>query len=243
MNTPGPARPAAAPAPIDAAAVAAVAAQLGLPIGAAQADALAAYAGLLARWNRTYNLTAIRDPAQVLTQHLADCLASVPPLQRWLDARAPGAAPPRVLDVGSGGGLPAVVWAVLLPGLAIDAVDAVGKKAAFVRQCAAVLRLPSLHGHHARVEVLTTRHDLVACRAFATLADFVALTRARLAPGGVWLALKGRRPDDEIAALPPDVEVFHVELLQVPGLDAERCLVWMRPRDPAASSPRAGARK
>jgi 16S rRNA (guanine527-N7)-methyltransferase len=219
---------AAADATVDAAAIAGVAAQLGLAISPAQADALAAYAALLARWNRTYNLTALRDPAQMLTQHLADCLASVPPLQRWLATRAPGAPAPRGLDVGSGGGLPAVVWAVMLPGLAVDAVDAVGKKAAFVRECAASLHLPNLHSHHARVEALAGRYDLVACRAFATLADFVALTRARLAPGGTWLALKGRRPDDEIAALPADVEVFHVEPLQVPGLDAERSLVWMR---------------
>lgn len=219
---------AAEDAAVDAAAIAGVAAQLGLAISPAQADALAAYAALLARWNRTYNLTAIRDPAQVLTQHFADCLASVPALQRWLAARAPGSPPPRVLDVGSGGGLPAVVWAVMLPWLAVDAVDAVGKKAAFVRQCAAALRLPRLHGHHARVEALGARYDLVACRAFATLADFAALTRTCLAPGGAWLALKGRRPDDEIAALPADVEVFHVEPLQVPGLGAERCLVWMR---------------
>jgi 16S rRNA (guanine527-N7)-methyltransferase len=220
----------------DAAAIAGVAAQLGLAISPAQADALAAYAALLARWNRTYNLTAIRDPAQMLTQHLADCLASVPPLQRWLAARAPGSPPPRVLDVGSGGGLPAVVWAVMLPGLAVDAVDAVGKKAAFIRQCAASLHLPNLHGHHARVEALAGQYGLITCRAFATLVDFVALTRARLAPGGVWLALKGRRPDDEIAALPADVDVFHVEPLQVPGLDAERCLVWMRLHAPGSAT-------
>jgi len=225
-----------AEAPIDAAAIAAVASQLGLPIDPAQADALVAYAGLLERWSRTYNLTAVRDPAQVLTQHLADCLASVPPLQRWLAARAPGSAAPRVLDVGSGGGLPAVVWAVMLPGLHIDAVDAVGKKAAFIRQCAAALRLGHLHGRHARVEGLAERYDIVACRAFASLADFVALTRGRLAPGGAWLALKGRRPDDDIAALPPDIDVFHVEPLPVPGLAAERCLVWMRLRDPGATA-------
>jgi 16S rRNA (guanine527-N7)-methyltransferase len=220
----------------DAAAIAGVAAQLGLAISPAQADALAAYAALLARWNRTYNLTAIRDPAQVLTQHLADCLASVPALQRWLAARAPGSPLPRVLDVGSGGGLPAVVWAVMLPGLPVDAADAVGKKAAFVRQCAAALRLQNLHSHHARVETLAGQYGLITCRAFATLADFVALTRARLAPGGTWLALKGRRPDDEIAALPADVEVFHVEPLQVPGLDAERCLVWMRLHAPGLAT-------
>jgi len=225
---------------IAAAAVAAVASQLSLPLSAAQAAAqaaaLAEYASLLLRWNRAYNLTAIRDPAQVLTHHLADCLAAVPPLLRWLGVRGPACAPPRALDVGSGGGLPGVVWAVMLPALQVDCVDAVGKKAAFVRQVAAALRLPNLHAHHGRAETLAGRYDLVACRAFATLADFVALTRGRLADGGVWLALKGRRPDDEIAALPPDVEVFHVEPLKVPGLDAERCLVWLRPRTTGAAT-------
>jgi 16S rRNA (guanine527-N7)-methyltransferase len=90
------------------------------------------------------------------------------------------------------------------------------------------LGLRQLRAEHARVEQLPGRYDLITSRAFATLADFVALTRDRLASGGLWMAMKGKRPDDEIAALPADVEVFHVEPLQVPGLDAERCLIWMR---------------
>lgn len=214
---------------IDAPAVARVATTLGLTPSPAQCERLAAFGLLLLRWNRTYNLTAIREPSQVLTHHLADCLVAVPPLQRWLAVRGDG-APARVLDVGSGGGLPGAVWAVMLPALQVVCVDTVGKKAAFVQQVAAELRLPNLRGVHARVEALDGRFDVVACRAFATLADFAALTRGRLAAGGVWLALKGRRPNDEIAALPPDIDVFHVEPLAVPGLDAERCLVWMRPR-------------
>jgi 16S rRNA (guanine527-N7)-methyltransferase len=219
---------------LDAGAVERVAAALGLAPSAAQGEALAAFGRLLLRWNRTYNLTSIREPGQVLTHHLADCLATVPALQRWLAQRA-GDAPVRVLDVGSGGGLPGAVWAVMLPAVQVVCVDTVGKKAAFVQQAAAELRLPNLRGVHARVEALDARFDVVTCRAFATLADFVALTRERLAAGGVWLALKGRRPDDEIAALPPDVDVFHVEPLVVPGLDAERCLVWMRPRHTGAA--------
>jgi 16S rRNA (guanine527-N7)-methyltransferase len=221
---------AAAEPDVDPAAVAREAAALGLTPSAAQCDALAAFGRLLLRWNRTYNLTAIREPSQVLSHHLADCLAAVPPLQRWLAARRGGANGADVLDVGSGGGLPAVVWAVMLPALRVVGVDAVAKKAAFVQQAAAELRLPNLRGVHARVEALDARFDVVACRAFATLPEFVALTRPRLAADGVWLAMKGRRPDDEIAALPSDVEVFHVEPLAVPGLDAARCLVWMRPR-------------
>jgi 16S rRNA (guanine527-N7)-methyltransferase len=199
---------------------------LGLALDPAQGERLAAFGALLQRWGRTYNLTAIRDREQLLTHHLADCLAAVGPLRRHLVARA---APSSLLDVGSGGGLPGVVFAIACPELAVCCVDAVGKKVAFVRQAAAELGLPNLRGEHARVEAMEGRFDVVASRAFASLADFVALTRARLADGGVWLAMKGQRPDPEIAALPADVEVFHVEPLAVPGLDASRCLVWMRP--------------
>lgn len=226
---------AGAPAPgLDAAAVARVAGALGLTPAAARCESLAAFGRLLLRWNRTYNLTAIREPSQVLSHHLADCLAAVPALQRWCTERG-GDATVDLLDVGSGGGLPGVVWAVMLPSLRVVCVDAVAKKAAFVQQVAAELRLPNLRGVHARVEAIEARFDVVACRAFATLADFVALTRPRLADAGVWLAMKGRRPDDEIAALPADIDVFHVEPLAVPGLDAERCLVWMRPRHTGAA--------
>jgi 16S rRNA (guanine527-N7)-methyltransferase len=189
-------------------------AALGLQASPAQLDTLLGYLALLQRWNATYNLTAVRDPAQMLTQHLADCLA--------------------VLDVGSGGGLPGVVLATMLPALTVTCVDTVGKKVAFVRQVAAELRLPNLRAEHARIEQLKAPlASLIVSRAFASLADFVGWTRHLLRPDGVWLAMKGRSPDGEIAALPVDIEVFHVEPLQVPGLDAERCLVWLRPR-PAA---------
>jgi 16S rRNA (guanine527-N7)-methyltransferase len=209
-----------------------ICAALGLQATPAQTAALLQYRDLLQRWNSTYNLTAVRDPAEMLTQHLADCLALIPPLQRH---RAQG----RLLDVGSGGGLPGVVIAVMLPGLDVTCVDTVGKKAAFVRQVAAALRLPNLHAEHARVEQMRQGDfDVVTSRAFASLADFTRWTRARLAPDGVWLAMKGKHPDDEIAALPADVAVFHVEPLAVPGLDAQRCLVWMRP---AAAATRAAA--
>lgn len=203
---------------------------LGLAPTVDQLSALAGYMALLQRWNATYNLTAVRDPAQMLTHHLADCLAVVAPVRRQL-----GDAPGRqLLDVGSGGGLPGVVLATMLPALTVTCVDTVGKKAAFVRQVGVELRLPNLRAEHARVEQLRApQADLITSRAFASLADFVTWTRHLLAPSGVWLAMKGKRPDDEMAALPPSVEVFHVEPLQVPGLDAERCLVWLRPRPPA----------
>lgn len=204
---------------------------LALPVSDAQADALLRHMQLLQRWSSTYNLTAVRDPAAMLVQHLADCLAAVPPLRRWLGTRPVDAPAPRLLDVGSGGGLPGVPLAVLLPAARVTCVDTVGKKVAFLRQVVGELRLNNLQPVHTRVEALRLApFDLITSRAFATLADFAALTRPLLASQGVWMAMKGRRPDGEIAALPQDIEVFHVEPLAVPGLDAERCLVWMRPR-------------
>lgn len=198
--------------------------ELGLTPTVAQISALLRYLDLLEHWNATYNLTAVRSRAGMLTQHLADCLAVVPPLQRR-------AAQGRLLDVGSGGGLPGVVIATLLPGWDVTCVDAVAKKMAFVRQAAGTLALTNLHAVHSRVESLQLPpFDLITSRAFASLAQFTALTRQHLAPGGAWLAMKGRVPKDEIAALPPDVHVFHVEPLHVPGLDAQRCLVWMQAR-------------
>ena len=201
------------------------AAALDLPLGAAQADTLIAYLALLERWNRTYNLTAVRDPGQMLVQHLADCMTIIGPLRRVCGDRAR-----RLLDVGSGGGLPGVVIAALNPQIDVTCVDAVGKKAAFVRQVAAELGLRNLHAEHARVEQLKApSFDVVAARAFASLADFTGLTRRHLTADGCWMAMKGRRPSDELTSLPGDVEVFHVEQVTVPGLEAERCLVWMRP--------------
>ena len=202
----------------------AAATALAVPLSAPQADLLFAYLAMLQRWNSTYNLTAVRDPEQMLTQHLADCLAVIQPLRRFC-----GDATHRLLDVGSGGGLPGVVIAALNPQLDVTCVDSVGKKAAFVRQVAGELRLPNLHAEHARVEQLTLPPvHLVTSRAFASLADFTRLTRQHVACGGAWLAMKGKHPAEEIDGLPRDVEVFHVEQLSVPGLDAARCLVWMR---------------
>jgi 16S rRNA (guanine527-N7)-methyltransferase len=199
---------------------------LGLDITTGQADALLEHLVLLQRWNATYNLTAVRDPAAMLRQHLVDCLAMVPALKRHF-ATHPQAR--RLLDAGSGGGLPGVVLAVMLPELDVTCADAVGKKAAFVRQVAGTLSLPNLQAVHGRVEALKLApFDIITSRAFASLADFVRWTEARLAPGGVWVAMKGATPDDELQSLPATVEVFHVEPLRVPGLDAQRCLVWMR---------------
>jgi 16S rRNA (guanine527-N7)-methyltransferase len=205
--------------------VIAAAAAVGVPLDDGTAERLLRYLALLQRWNATYNLTAVRDPEEMLVQHLFDCLAVIAPLRRQL----PGAG--RLLDVGSGGGLPGVVIAAVCADVQVTCVDTVGKKAAFIRQASAELALPNLRAEHARVEALKQApFDVITSRAFASLADFTRLTRHLLAPTGVWMAMKGKRPDEEIAALPAGVDVFHVEQLNVPGLNADRCLVWMRPR-------------
>ncbi len=201
------------------------AASLGLALSAQQVDRLLAYQALMLKWNKVFNLSAVRDPAEMLTHHLLDSLAIIAPLRAHT-----GDGVRRLLDVGSGGGLPGVVIAVCCANVQVSCVDAVAKKAAFVQQAALNLGLPNLRGVHARVETVTETFDVVTSRAFASLADFTQWSAASLADNGVWLAMKGKHPDQEIAALPPDVEVFHVEQLRVPGLDAERCLIWMRRR-------------
>ena len=206
---------------------------LGCVVDAEQARRLLAFRDLLAQRNQAHNLTAIRDPHLMLTHHLLDSLSLLAPLQRQRDGH-----PPRLLDVGSGGGLPGVVLAIVWPELQVLCVDAVGKKAAFIRQAAMQLRLPNLHAVHARVESLRDQSfDVITSRAFASLSEFVTLTRQILAKDGVWVAMKGKPPDAEVAALPPDVAVFHVEPLTVPGLNADRCLVWIAPAAAAEKSP------
>ena len=205
---------------------------LALGLTEAQLTQLLDFLALLQKWNKVYNLTAVRDPQEMLTHHLLDSLAAVAPLRRHVAALQQGGAPVavRLLDVGSGGGLPGVVFAICCPDVDVNCVDTVGKKAAFIQQAAVALKLRNLHGVHARVETLTTPFDIISCRAFASLPDFVTWSQSALTvPHGVWLAMKGKHPADEIAALPADAQVFHVEQLTVPGLDAERCIVWMKP--------------
>jgi 16S rRNA (guanine527-N7)-methyltransferase len=133
-----------------------------------------------------------------------------------------------LLDVGAGAGLPGIVIAIVCPEVSVTCVDTVAKKAAFIQQVAATLKLPNLKGLHARVESLTQPYDVVCSRAFASLIDFTTWSQSALAGHGVWMAMKGKHPDQELAVLPESVRVFHVEQLQVPGLDAERCIIWMR---------------
>lgn len=205
---------------------------LSLDLGEAQLDQLLAYMDWLAKWNKVYNLTSLRDPAEMLSHHLIDSLTAVRPLQMYAQSLPTQAdsASVRVLDVGSGGGLPGVVLAICLPQLHVTCVDTVNKKAAFIQQVAVALRLPNLKGLHARVESVDGGFDVVTSRAFASLADFTTWSVKALKPGAVWMAMKGKHPADELAALGSGVEVFHVEPLVVPGLDVERCLVWMRVR-------------
>jgi 16S rRNA (guanine527-N7)-methyltransferase len=201
--------------------------QLGLPLDELQFGQLLDYLDLLQKWNKVYNLTAVRDPAEMLTHHLLDSLAAVGPLRRQTGSKAVS-----LLDVGSGAGLPGVVFAICCPEIRVECVDAVAKKAAFLQQVVVALKLPNLKGVHARVENLSEHYDIVCSRAFASLVDFVNWSSSALAEEGVWLAMKGKHPAEEIAALPHSVEVFHVEQLQVPGLAAERCIVWMKRHAP-----------
>jgi 16S rRNA (guanine527-N7)-methyltransferase len=216
--------------------LAALAPHVGLALTATERERLLAYMALIQRWTKVYNLTAVRNTGEMFTHHLLDCLAVVLPLRRGSGTAGQGEL--RVLDVGSGAGLPGVILAMLNPGWRVTCVDAVAKKAAFVRQAAAELGLANLAGVHGRVEGVGTfrkpEFDLVTSRAFASIRDFTALTRPLLAPQGQWAAMKAKLSVEERAEIPADVEMFHVEQLDVPELNEKRCLVWLRPQQPAA---------
>lgn len=206
------------------------ASQLGLVLSVEQIDKLMAFLDLLQKWNKVYNLTSVRDPQEMMSLHMLDSLAAAPALQRHVASLGKAAGERTAqLDVGSGGGLPGVVFAVCCPEVDIHCVDTVAKKAAFLQQAAVALKLPNLKGIHARVESLQGPYEVVSCRAFASLLDFTNWSRSAIADQGVWLAMKGKHPQEEMDALGKNVEVFHVEPLTVPGLDAERCIVWAKP--------------
>ena len=194
-------------------------------LDSAQAEQLAAYAHLLARWSATHNLTAIRGGEETLTHHLLDSLSIVPHL-----LRVTGDSSARVLDVGSGGGLPGIVLAIAVPQARVSLVDAVQKKCAFLTQAQLELGLPNVEVRHARVETMRApMFDVIVSRALTTLDQFIRWTRHLLRPGGCWLAMKGRAPADELAVLPPEVGATVVPL-SVPGLGQERHLIEMRLR-------------
>jgi 16S rRNA (guanine527-N7)-methyltransferase len=186
---------------------------------------LTQYLALLARWNRVYNLSAIREPDRMLSHHLLDSLSVLPHLQRAGDQS--GNARMRVLDVGSGAGFPGIPLALVWPELEVRLVEPVGKKAAFLRQCAAELGLQDRLVVHAQpVEHLAPcSPDHIICRAFASLPEFVAAIARQRAPFTRIWAMKGRTPQAEIAALPAPWRVAGLHALVVPGLHAERHLL------------------
>ncbi|NPT32977.1 16S rRNA (guanine(527)-N(7))-methyltransferase RsmG [Paraburkholderia xenovorans] len=197
--------------------------ELGLALSDAQLGKLLDYVALLAKWNAVYNLTAIRDPRQMLVQHILDSLSIVPHL-------AP-LGPSSVLDVGSGGGLPGIVLAIVLPEWTVTVNDIVHKKTAFQAQAKAELGLANLSVVTGRVESLQpgaevpAKFDVIVSRAFAELADFVTLARHLVAEQGAIWAMKGVRPDGEIERLPAGAHVEQIIRLNVPSLDAERHLI------------------
>jgi len=197
---------------------------MGVELAAGQAASLVRFADLLQRWNAVYNLTAVRDPEAILASHIIDCLAAVPPLRRQLGESDESA----VLDVGSGGGLPGVVFAITNPEVPVTCIDAVGKKVAFITQAKAELGVRNLAPVHQRVESFSGSFGVIASRAFSSLKDFVRLSGRLRSPAGVWMAMKGKEPLQELAELPAGL-VFHVEHLKAAGLPGQRCLVWLRP--------------
>lgn len=201
---------------------------LNLSLNESQKAQLLAYLALIQKWTRVYNLTAVRDPSEMLTHHLLDSLAVVNPLLLQLETLQLQRTGLRLLDVGSGAGLPGIVIAICCPDITVHCVDTVAKKVAFIQQVAVSLKLTNLRGTHSRVEKLADTYGVVCSRAFASLENFTQWSSQALAVQGVWMAMKGKHPADELAALPPEVKVFHVEQLDVPGLGAERCIVWMR---------------
>lgn len=204
--------------------------RLGMDADPERMDALLAYVALLERWNRVYNLTAVRTPEAMLVRHVFDCLSVMPLLRVF---RAGGDA--YVADIGSGAGLPGIIVAICEPRWRVDCVDAVEKKAAFIRQAAGALGLHNVHAVHGRAEVLAPLDaDIVISRAFASLADFVRIAGRHRAPGGRLFAMKGQYPEEERRMLESEtgwVVQRHVPL-DVPEMaDAQRCVLELCPKD------------
>lgn len=202
--------------------------ELQLPLSPQQVERLLDYLFLLAKWNAVYNLTAVREPRQMVIQHLLDSLAAVP---AFTDAR-------HVLDVGSGGGLPGMVLAIWAaehrPAMQIDMIDTVHKKTAFLTQAKAELKLGNVTVHTGRVEKLhtATPYDVITSRAFAELSDFVTWSAHLLAGNGRFVAMKGVLPETEIASLPSEWRVIQTLPLGVPGLGAQRHLIAIERKNP-----------
>ncbi len=189
-------------------------AALGLQLPANAVERLLDYQELLARWNATYNLTAVRDPAEMVTRHLLDSLAILPYVRGETLA-----------DLGTGPGLPGIPLAIAAPGRQILLVDSNGKKVRFLREAIRSLKLDGVRAAQSRVEEVEGQFDCITARAFASLADMLAWGGHLLTKEGIWLAMKGKRPDDEMPGVPADFEVRGTHALTVPGLEGERHLV------------------
>ncbi len=198
--------------------------EMGLALNEAQIDQMLAYLALLSKWNAVYNLTAIRDPQEMVKQHLLDSLSAAP---AFVDAR-------NVLDVGAGGGLPGMMLAIAYPQTRISMIDTVSKKTAFLSQAKAELGLSNVTVFTGRVEQLevTEKFDVITSRAFSELCNFINWSGHLLAEGGQFIAMKGVAPAQEIERLPAGWAVTGVQPLQVPGLNAERHLVFVRRAEP-----------
>jgi 16S rRNA (guanine527-N7)-methyltransferase len=189
-------------------------AALGLVLPADAVERLLEYQALLGRWNAAYNLTAVRDPAEMVTRHLLDSLAILPYVQGE-----------SLADLGTGPGLPGIVLAIAAPARQILLVDSNGKKVRFLREAIRALQLGGVRAVQSRVEEVEGTFDCITARAFASLADMLGWGGHLLAPGGTWLAMKGKAPDEELPGVPPGFAVRAIHPLAVPGLDAERSLV------------------
>lgn len=191
---------------------------LGLNLDAATQERLLAYGALLMKWNKVYNLTAIRDEAAMIDLHLLDSLAVLP----HVNVAA-------IADIGTGGGLPGIPLAICRPEMDVALVETVNKKASFLQQARIELKLSRLSVHNVRVETLQPPQPFpaVISRAFSSLHDFVSLTEHLVAQDGVWLAMKGVFPEDEIAALPAGFALREARRLHVPGVDADRHLLFI----------------
>lgn len=195
-------------------------ASLGLPLNEEQVEKMLAYLALLIKWNSVYNLTSIRDPHDMVKQHLLDSLSAV---HAFTQAK-------NILDVGSGGGLPGIVLAIVFPATSVTMIDIVNKKTAFLTQVKAELKLKNVTVHTGRVELLKVEHkfDVITSRAFSELNNFINWSQHLLAEDGRFFAMKGVSPTQEIERLPAGWEVESIEPLQVPSLDVERHLVHVK---------------
>lgn len=193
-------------------------------------DQILSFVAMMLKWNRTYNLTALKKESAVLEQHIIDSLTVIPNLDTYFQAK--NIATPKILDVGSGAGLPGVVFAIMKPNYKICCLDAVEKKTAFVSAVKGQLGLKNLSSVHARVEQLDpAQADIVISRAFSSISDFIALAHRHVSETGRLVAMKAKGIEEEITEMKqrfPNWKVEAIEHLNVPESKMSRCLVWLQ---------------